>query len=53
MTPTPEDVELVVSARMIADSCTDGESSREWYDTLMDIRNLPTQEQQKPDREIG
>ena len=33
MTLTPEDVELVASARMIAD-CADGDSSRKWYDTL-------------------
>ena len=41
MTLTPEDAELVASVRMIAD-CADGDSSRKWYDTLVDIRNLST-----------
>ena len=39
MTLPPDDAELVASVRMIADF-TDGDSSREWYDTLVDIRNL-------------
>lgn len=41
MTLTPDDAELVASVRMIAD-CADGDSSREWYATLMEIRNLST-----------
>ena len=41
MTLTPEDAELVASVRMIAD-CAYGDSSRKWYDTLVDIRNLST-----------